>query len=124
MIAILGAIVCFLLYGTYVFAYAVPTGIEFYAQQIESQNTRLEVTTTEYDILIRQIKTNQDALDAYNLQMVKEAETGYGGKGSEKVNEKEYNKLLEEQKELLERLQEVSKKKTKKLRCKLTCSTD
>ena len=111
VIAILGAIVCFLLYGTYVFAYAVPTGIEFYAQQIESQNTRLEVTTTEYDILIRQIKTNQDALDAYNLQMVKEAETGYGGQ-SEKVT-KEYNKLLEEQKELLERLQEVSNKKTK-----------
>jgi predicted PurR-regulated permease PerM len=111
VIAILGAIVCFLLYGTYVFAYAVPTGIEFYAQQIESQNTRLEVTTTEYDILIRQIKTNQDALDAYNLQMVKEAETGYGGQ-SEKVT-KEYNKLLEEQKELLERLQEVSDKKTK-----------
>ena len=79
VIAILGAIVCFLIYGTYVFAYAVPTGIEFYAQQIESQNTRLEVTTTEYDILIRQIKTNQDALDAYNLQMVKEAQTGYGG---------------------------------------------
>lgn len=111
VIAILGAIVCFLLYGTYVFAYAVPTGIEFYAQQIESQNTRLEVTTTEYDILIRQIKTNQDALDAYNLQMVKEAETGYGGQ-SEKVT-KEYNKLLEEQKELLERLREVSDKKTK-----------
>lgn len=111
VIAILGAIVCFLIYGTYVFAYAVPTGIEFYAQQIESQNTRLEVTTTEYEILIRQIKTNQDALDAYNLQMVKEAETGYGGQ-SEKVT-KEYNKLLEEQKELLERLQEVSNKKTK-----------
>ena len=111
VIAILGAIVCFLIYGTYVFAYAVPTGIEFYAQQIESQNTRLEVTTAEYDILIRQIKTNQDALDAYNLQMVKEAETGYGGQ-SEKVT-KEYNKLLEEQKELLERLQEVSNKKTK-----------
>ena len=111
VIAILGAIVCFLIYGTYVFAYAVPTGIEFYAQQIESQNTRLEATTTEYDILIRQIKTNQDALDAYNLQMVKEAETGYGGQ-SEKVT-KEYNKLLEEQKELLERLQEVSNKKTK-----------
>ena len=110
VIAILGAIVCFLLYGTYVFAYAVPTGIEFYAQQIESQNTRLEVTTTEYDILIRQIKTNQDALDAYNLQMVKEAETGYGQRAT-KVTE-EYNKLLEEQKELRERLQEVSNKKS------------
>lgn len=110
VIAILGAIVCFLLYGTYVFAYAVPTGIEFFAQQIESQNTRLEATTTEYDILIRQIKTNQDALDAYNLQMVKEAQTGYGQRAT-KVTE-EYNKLLEEQKELLERLQEVSNKKT------------
>ena len=55
------------------------------------------------------LKTNQDALDAYNLQMVKEAQTGYGGQ-SEKVT-KEYNKLLAEQKELLEQLREVAEKK-------------
>jgi len=105
-----GAIICFALYAVYVFAYAVPTGIECFAQQIESQNTRLEVTTTEYDILNRQLKTNQDALDAYNLQMVKEAETGYGQRATKVTTE--YNKLLEEQRVLLERLQEVSNKKT------------
>ena len=108
-LAIVGSIICFALYAVYVSAYAVPTGIEFFVQQIEKQNTRLDLTETEYDILQRQLRTNQDALDTYNLQMAKEAETGYGTR-SAKVTE-EYNKLLAEQKELLEQLRKVSEKK-------------
>ena len=108
-LAIVGSIICFALYAVYVSAYAVPTGIEFFVQQIEKQNTRLDLTETEYDILQRQLRTNQDALDTYNLQMAKEAETGYGTR-SAKVTE-EYNKLLAEQKELLEQLREVAEKK-------------
>lgn len=108
-LAIVGSIICFALYAVYVSAYAVPTGIEFFVQQIEKQNTRLDLTETEYDILQRQLRTNQDALDTYNLQMAKEAETGYGTR-SAKVT-KEYNKLLAEQKELLEQLREVAEKK-------------
>jgi predicted PurR-regulated permease PerM len=108
-LAVIGAIICFALYAVYVFAYAVPTGIEFFVQQIEGQNTRLEATETEYGILNRQLKTNQDALDVYNLQMATEAQTGYGQRATKVTAE--YNKLLEEQKELLARLREVSDNK-------------
>lgn len=110
-LAITGAIVCFILFAAYVFCYAVPTGIEFFAQQIAQQEAKAEIFDDSYDTLKGMVDTTLDSLKAYNEQMKKEAETGYGSRS--KVITEEQNKLYDRVDILIEKLNEVSDRRVK-----------
>ena len=110
-LAITGAIVCFILFAAYVFCYAVPTGIEFFAQQIAQQEAKAEILDDSYDTLKGMADTALDSLKAYNEQMKKEAETGYGSRS--KVITEEQNKLYDRVDILIEKLNEVSDQRVK-----------
>lgn len=110
-LAITGAIVCFILFTAYVFCYAVPTGIEFFAQQIAQQEAKAEILDDSYDTLKGMADTTLDSLKAYNEQMKKEAETGYGSRS--KVITEEQNKLYDRVDILIEKLNEVSDRRVK-----------
>jgi hypothetical protein len=110
-LAITGAIVCFILFAAYVFCYAVPTGIEFFAQQIAQQEAKAEILDDSYDTLKGMADTTLDSLKAYNEQMKKEAETGYGSRS--KVITEEQNKLYDRVDILIEKLNEVSDRRVK-----------
>ena len=110
-LAITGAIVCFILFAAYVFCYAVPTGIEFFAQQIAQQEAKAEIFDDSYDTLKGMADTILDSLKAYNEQMKKEAETGYGSRS--KVITEEQNKLYDRVDILIEKLNEVSDRRVK-----------
>ena len=110
-LAITGAIVCFILFAAYVFCYAVPTGIEFFAQQIAQQEAKAEILDDSYDTLKGMVDTTLDSLKAYNEQMKKEAETGYGSRS--KVITEEQNKLYDRVDILIEKLNEVSDRRVK-----------
>lgn len=110
-LAITGAIVCFILFAAYVFCYAVPTGIEFFAQQIAQQEAKAEILDDSYDTLKGIADTTLDSLKAYNEQMKKEAETGYGSRS--KVITEEQNKLYDRVDILIEKLNEVSDQRVK-----------
>lgn len=110
-LAITGAIVCFILFAAYVFCYAVPTGIEFFAQQIAQQEAKAEILDDSYDTLKEMADTALDSLKAYNEQMKKEAETGYGSRS--KVITEEQNKLYDRVDILIEKLNEVSDQRVK-----------
>lgn len=110
-LAITGAIVCFILFAAYVFCYAVPTGIEFFAQQIAQQEAKAEILDDSYDTLKGIADTALDSLKAYNEQMKKEAETGYGSRS--KVITEEQNKLYDRVDILIEKLNEVSDQRVK-----------
>lgn len=101
------AVILFLCYAIYVFAYAVPSAVAFFMVEINTSEKSVIETTAINDTNKARIIEIDALISSYNKQLAKEADTGYGTNSKEITMQ--INKLSIEREKLLTELKKPQK---------------